>query len=55
MPSAWSTGVCDVLNVLAPVEANPWIRRGMSLFGLGTLIPAAFMAAGQLPHQAWWF
>lgn len=55
MPSAWSTGACDVLNVLAPVEVNPWIRRGMSLFGLGTLIPAAFMAAGQLPYQAWWF
>ncbi len=55
MPSVWSTGACDVLNALAPVEVDPWIRRGMSLFGLGSLIPAAFMAVDQVPHQAWWF
>ncbi|MGB7961627.1 MAG: ATP-binding protein [Propionicimonas sp.] len=55
MRPAWSTGACDALNALAPVEVDPWIRRGMSLFGLGSLIPAAFMAVDQVPHQAWWF
>lgn len=32
-----------------------WVERGVALFCLGTLIPAAFGAAAQIPYMApWW-
>lgn len=36
-------------------QLSAWVERGVALFCLGTLIPAAFAAADQVAHlQTWW-
>jgi len=36
-------------------ELTSWVHRGVALFCLGSLVPAAFMAADQVTHLApWW-
>jgi hypothetical protein len=36
-------------------QLTAWVERGVALFCLGTLIPAAFGAAAQIPYLApWW-
>lgn len=36
-------------------ELTSWVHRGVALFSLGSLVPAAFMAADQIPQLAsWW-
>ena len=36
-------------------QLSAWVERGVALFCLGTLIPAAFAAAGQVPYLATWW
>lgn len=36
-------------------QLSAWVERGVALFCLGTLIPAAFGAATQIPHMAMWW
>ncbi|MEA5053575.1 MAG: ATP-binding protein [Propionicimonas sp.] len=38
-----------------PPELTAWVHRGVALFCLGSLVPAAFMAAGQIQYQAGWW
>lgn len=40
----------------AATHTPPWIHRGLSLFCLGSLVPASFMAVDQFQHLAlWWW
>lgn len=40
---------------LRTAQLSAWVDRGVALFCLGTLIPAALAAAEQIPHLApWW-
>lgn len=36
-------------------ELTSWVHRGVALFCLGSLVPAAFMAADQVTHLAGWW
>ena len=36
-------------------ELTAWVHRGVALFCLGALVPAAFMAADQIQQLAWWW
>ncbi|MEN0072258.1 MAG: hypothetical protein AAGC63_14870, partial [Propionicimonas sp.] len=36
-------------------ELTSWVHRGVALFCLGSLVPAAFMAADQVAHLAGWW
>jgi len=40
---------------LKTAKLSAWVERGVALFCLGTLIPAAFAAAGQMPYLATWW
>jgi len=50
-PTDWSTGLADRSSTAAEASGlATWIDRGVALFCLGSLLPASFMAADQLPH-----
>ena len=36
-------------------ELTAWVHRGVALFCLGALVPAALMAADQIQQLAWWW
>ena len=43
------------MSTPTPPELTAWVHRGVALFCLGSLVPAAFMAADQLQNQSGWW